>query len=69
MAGMHTRDIVILCCYCVIFVALGVVIRWEYFDPGPPGEKSKRLRVIGYLTAAIAFTVLAVIHFYRGLAK
>jgi hypothetical protein len=66
---MHARDIVILCCYCVTFVAFGVVIRWEYFDPEPPGKKSKRLRLAGYLTTAIAFAVLAVVHFYRAFYK
>lgn len=66
---MYASNMVILCCWCVIFAALGVVIRWEYFDPKPPGEKSKRVRLIGYLTMAIAYAVLSVIFFYRGLAK
>jgi hypothetical protein len=66
---MQTRDIVDLCCYCVIFAALGVIIRWEYFAPGPPGEKSKRVKLAGYLTTAIAFSVLAVVHFHRVFAK
>jgi hypothetical protein len=66
---MHARDIVILYCYCVIFVALGVVIRWEYFDPEPPGKKAEPLRLAGCLTTAIAFAVLAVVHFHHAFYK
>lgn len=60
---MHNRDIVILCCYCVIFVELGIVIRWEYFtsyDSDPTGEKSKRIRLRAYLTMAVAWAVMAI---------
>lgn len=60
---MHNRDIVILCCYCVIFVGLGVVIKWEYFTPydsDPTGEKSKRIRLRAYLIMAVAWVVMAV---------
>jgi hypothetical protein len=63
MASMHVRNLVILCCYFVIFVALGIVFRWEYFTPynsDPTGEKSKRIRLRAYLTMAVAWAVMAV---------
>jgi len=63
MDGMHFRNLLILCCYCVVFVALGIVIRWEYFTPydsDPTGEKFKRIRLRAYVTMAIAWAVMAV---------
>jgi hypothetical protein len=63
MAGMHPRDIVILCCYLVIFLALGIVLKWEYFahyDSDPTGEKSKRIRLRAHITMLIAWVVMAI---------
>jgi hypothetical protein len=63
MAGMHFRSLLILFCYCVVFVTLGIVIRWEYFAPydsDPTGEKSKKIRLRAYSTMAIAWTVMAI---------
>lgn len=58
---MHHRDIIILCCDGVIFAGYGVVLRQEYFDrPYPPGEKSKRLRLIAYAATAVAWAVMAI---------
>jgi hypothetical protein len=68
MAAMHFRDLVILCCYLVIFVALGIVIRWEYFTPcdsDPTGEKSKRTRLRAYITMAIAWAVMAIAQWWK----
>jgi len=61
MAGMHNKDIIILCCYCVIFVTLGVVIRAEYFSSEPDVKKSKKLRLRAYVVMAIAWAVAAVV--------
>jgi len=58
---MHNRDIVILCCYCVIFVAFVIVLRQEFFGlPYPTEEKSKRLRIRAYVTILIAYAVMAI---------
>jgi hypothetical protein len=58
---MHVRDIVILCCFFIIFVGFGLILRQEYFDrPYPPGEKSKRLRLIAYAMVTVAWAVMAV---------
>jgi hypothetical protein len=68
MSGMHPRDIVILCCYVVIFLALGVVIKWEYFTPydsDPTGEKSKRIRLRAYITTLIAWVVMAIAQWWK----
>jgi hypothetical protein len=61
MAGMHNKDIMILCCYCVILVTLGVVIREEYFNSESDGKKSKKLRLRAYGVMAIAWAVAAVV--------
>jgi hypothetical protein len=68
MVGMHTRNIIIFCCYFVIFVALGIVIRWEYFSPfdsDPTGEKSKRARLRAYLTMVVAWAVMAIVQLWK----
>jgi hypothetical protein len=60
---MHFRNLVILCCYLVIFVGFVIVFRWEYFAPydsDPTGEKSKRIRLRAYITMAIAYVVMAI---------
>jgi hypothetical protein len=64
MAGMRLQNIVILGCYLVIFVGLGVVIWWEYFstqDSDPTGMKSKRVRLRAYVAMAIAWLIMAIV--------
>jgi len=58
---MHHRNIVILCCYGVIFVAFVIVLMQEYFGlPYPTEEKAKRVRIRAYVTILIAYTVMAI---------
>jgi hypothetical protein len=64
----HPRDFIILCCYCAIFAALGVVIRREYFSPylsDPTGQKMKRLKLRVYAVEAIAWVVLAILQWWK----
>jgi len=68
MASMLSRDIVILCCYLVIFVALGIVLKWEYFTPydsDPTGKKLKRVRLRAYITTLIAWVVMAIAQWWK----
>ena len=68
MVGTRMRNIIILCCYLVIFVVLGIVIRWEYFSPfdsDPTGGKSKRARLRAYLTMAVAWAVMAIVQWWK----
>lgn len=64
----HVRNVLIASCYCVIFAALGVVIRREYFTPyvtDPSGEKMKRLRRRVYAIEAIAWIVMGITQWWN----
>jgi hypothetical protein len=62
------RGFLIVCCFCVIFAALGVAIRREYYSPylsDPTGEKTKRLRRRVYAIQAVAWIVLGIAHWWK----
>lgn len=63
LLSMHTRDIMIAVCYCVVFVMLGIALKHEYFGPTPMGERAKKLQISAYMAAAIGFAVIGTIHF------
>ena len=60
----HYRDFVALCCFCVVFAALGLVIWREYYSQypsDPTGEKMKGLRRRVNAIEAIAWIALAML--------
>jgi hypothetical protein len=66
---MHNyKDILIVCCFCVLFATSGVAIRREYYSPypsDPKGEKIKRLRRRVYAIQAVAWIVMAIVYWWR----
>jgi hypothetical protein len=66
---MHQyKGFLVLCCLCIIFAALAVAITREYYRPypsDPTGEKMKRLRRRVYAIEMIAWTVMAIAHWWK----
>jgi hypothetical protein len=63
MAPMNTRHTIIWCCDAAIFVALGLIIRQEYFVSvysDSYDKKSKNLKIICFTAASIAWFIMAI---------